>query len=436
MTLWLVLTIMTSAAAVLVSTPFIRRFDRRQAESVGDIEVYRDQLKEVETELQQGSIDDTQAEAARVEIKRRALAADRMERLALPKLSHSEQNFAVICVTGIVVLGSAVLYAATGNPDLPSVRGAGVTPNAASAFTREGSSLGSFAAPAQSSADENRRQSRLQGGLPSVDEMIRRLAARLLQNPSDVEGWRTLGWSYASIGRFSEAGEAYAKAIELKPGSAEIRSARVEVLVKSEDGVITPDVRTAIEETLKVDPKDPRARFFRGLAKEQDGDKTSALVEWTELVKDVNSDESWASDLKKKISELKRSMGVDVASPVAPRPGTAGELLEKLRPSKPPQMSQAIEKGPSQEDVQAAEAMLPGDRAAMIRSMVDGLASRLEQSPRDADGWIKLIRSRVVLGETDLAKRALARGLEVFADDKQQQDRIAAAARQSGLSLE
>ena len=434
MTLWLVLTIMTSAAAVWVSTPFIRRFDRRQAESVGDIEVYRDQLKEVETELQQGSIDDTQAEAARIEIKRRALAADRMERLALPKLSHSEQNFAVICVTGIVVLGSAVLYAATGNPDLPSVRGAGVTPNAASAFTREGSNLGSFAAPTQSPADENRRQSRLQGGLPSVDEMIRRLAARLLQNPSDVEGWRTLGWSYASIGRFSEASEAYAKAIELNPDSAEIRSARVEVLVKSEDGVISPDARTAIEETLKVDPKDARARFFRGLAKEQDGDKTSALAEWTELLKEVNSDEPWASDLKRKISELKRNMGVDVASPAAPKPGAAGELLERLRPSK--QMSQAIGKGPSEEDVRAAEAMLPGDRAAMIRSMVDGLAGRLEQSPRDADGWIKLIRSRAVLGETDLAKRALARGLEVFADDKQQRDRIAAAAQQSGLSPE
>jgi cytochrome c-type biogenesis protein CcmH len=70
----------------------------------------------------------------------------------------------------------------------------------------------------------------------------------------------------------------------------------------------------------------------------------------------------------------------------------------------------------------------------MIQGMVDSLARRLEQSPRDADGWIKLIRSRVVLGEADLAKGALARGLAVFADDKQEQDRIAAAAQQLGLS--
>ncbi|HSV22870.1 MAG TPA: c-type cytochrome biogenesis protein CcmI, partial [Xanthobacteraceae bacterium] len=85
MTLWLVLTIMTSAAAVLVSAPFIRRFDRPQLESAGDIEVYRDQLKEVENERRQGQIDDTQAETARIEIKRRALAADRLEQPMMPQ---------------------------------------------------------------------------------------------------------------------------------------------------------------------------------------------------------------------------------------------------------------------------------------------------------------------------------------------------------------
>jgi cytochrome c-type biogenesis protein CcmH len=116
------------------------------------------------------------------------------------------------------------------------------------------------------------------------------------------------------------------------------------------------------------------------------------------------------------------------------KPATAGGLLETLRAQGRPQMSQANEKGPTLEDVQVAEAMPPVDRSAMIRGMVDGLANRLETSPRDADGWIKLIRSRMVLGETELAKQALARGLEVFAEDKQQRDRIGAAAQQLGLN--
>jgi cytochrome c-type biogenesis protein CcmH len=433
MTLWLVLTIMTSAAAVLVSAPFIRRFGRPQFGSAGDIEVYRDQLQQIESELQQGLIDDGQAETARIEIKRRALAADRMEQPTLPTLSRDERNFAVIGVAGIVVLGAVGLYAVTGNPDLPSMRGSGA-PRATSALARGPSMLESLATATQSPADENQRQPRLQTDLPPVDEMIRRLATRLVQNPNDVAGWRTLGWAYANIGHFSEAAEAYAKAIELSPRAAEIRSARIEVLVKSADGVVTADARNAIEETLRVDPKDAHARFFKGLAEEQDGDKAAALAQWTELLKEVGSDEPWAADLHDRISLLERDMGVvEAPPPTASKPGTTDASLEALRPSRGSQISGAIEKGPSQKDVRAADAMLPADRAAMIQGMVDHLASRLEQSPRDADGWIQLIRSRMVLGETELAKRALARGLDVFTDDKQQSDRIAAAARQLGL---
>src|SRR5262249_3137448 len=98
-----------------------------------------------------------------------------------------------------------------------------------------------------------------------------------------------------------------------------------------------------------------------------------------------------------------------------------------------PSVPRAAEKGPAPQDIQAAAAMPPADRTAMIRGMVDGLASRLERAPHDADGWIRLIRSRVVLGEGELAKQALARGLAAFADGGPERDRIAAAAQELGL---
>jgi cytochrome c-type biogenesis protein CcmH len=69
----------------------------------------------------------------------------------------------------------------------------------------------------------------------------------------------------------------------------------------------------------------------------------------------------------------------------------------------------------------------------MIRGMVEGLAVRLEQSPRDAEGWIKLIRSRVVLGEADQAKQALDRALTVFDNAPQERNQITAAARELGM---
>jgi len=434
MTLWLILTVMTSVAAVLVSAPMIRRFDRPQAESSGDIAVYRDQLKEVENELVQGVIDATQAGTARVEIKRRLLAADGMAKPVMPTLSVSERNFAVICVTAIVVLGSVGLYALSGNPDLPSAHRSGATQRASATVARNLSAVESLAALIGAPAPENEGQVQPQTGLAPVDEMIQRLATRLRRNPKDAEGWHTLGWSYLNTGRFADAAEAYAKAIELSPNIAEIRSARIEALVRSADGIVTTEAKSAIEDTLKLDPTDARGRFFKGLAKEQAGDKTSALADWIGLLKDADPNEPWVPDLKNRVGKLDSEIGDNAAGRQAGRNGTTAGLLETLRSQERSQTSRAIEKGPSPEDVQAAEAMPPGDRLAMIRGMVDGLANRLEQSPRDANGWIKLMRSRMVLGETELAKQAFERGLKVFTEDAQQRDRIVAAAQQLGLN--
>lgn len=434
MTLWIILTIMTSAAAVVLSAPFIRRLDRPPAESAGDIEVYRDQLKEAESERQQGLIDDAQAAAARLEIERRALAADKITQSVMPVLSGGERNFAMICVTGIVVLGSVGLYAATGNPDLPSVRGSAATGRASASFAQGAQAVESLAAAMQTPASENQGP-RLQSGVPPVEEMIQRLATRLLQNPKDGEGWRTLGWSYLSIGRFSEAGEAYAKAIELNPNVADIRSARVEALVRSADGIVTTDARNAIEDTLKIDPGNARARFFKGLAREQGGDKAGALTDWVAVLRDADPAEAWVPDLKNRISGLERNLGANAAAPpTGLKPASPDGLLETPGAPGGSETPSTVGKGPSARDIQAAEVMPPADRSAMIRGMVDRLASRLEASPRDADGWIKLIQSRMVLGETELAKLALARGVEAFTDDARQRDRIISAAQQLGLN--
>lgn len=78
----------------------------------------------------------------------------------------------------------------------------------------------------------------------------------------------------------------------------------------------------------------------------------------------------------------------------------------------------------------------PGSQDALIRSMVDGLAARLESSPRDVEGWARLLRSRVVLGETEVAVAALRRALEVFKDDSAARGRLMAAASELGLKAE
>src|SRR5664279_125840 len=165
MTFWIILAITTSAAAALLSAPFIRRLERPRAELTGNSEVCRDQLKEVESKQRQGLIDDAQAEASRLEIAKRVLAADRSEQPVMPKLTVSERNFTMICVAGIVVLGSVGLYTTMGNPDLPSTP-VSVAATGSTSLTREPSIPENLMAPLQAFASETKGQSRSQAGLP------------------------------------------------------------------------------------------------------------------------------------------------------------------------------------------------------------------------------------------------------------------------------
>jgi cytochrome c-type biogenesis protein CcmH len=92
--------------------------------------------------------------------------------------------------------------------------------------------------------------------------------------------------------------------------------------------------------------------------------------------------------------------------------------------------------GPGVEKIAKSEGMPPRERDAAIRSMVDGLANRLENSPRDVEGWTRLMRSRVVLGEKEVAEAAFRKALEVFKDDSAASGKIAAAASELGLKAE
>jgi cytochrome c-type biogenesis protein CcmH len=435
MTLWFVLTIMTSVAAVLVSAPFIRRLDRRQSNPSGNVAVYVDQLKEVETEAAQGLIDSAQAQSAAAEIKRRLLANEKIDDAALTGLTSGERTFAAIGVSGIVVFGSISLFALTANLEPPAFDSFASSGGRVATLSEQAAPETAAAPAPVGPSSQELGGSKPQGrsALPPVEEMIQRLVARLQRNPKDAEGWRMLGWSYFSTEHFTEAAAAYARAIELNSSIAAYHSARAEALVKAASGVVTADAKVALEEALKLDPKDARARFFAGLAKEQGGDKAAALKDWTELLSAIQPNEPFAAELKQRISDLTKQ--ADGGSNQSAAPGAPASAMVSDDPKAVDSSSAAQgEKGPGPEEIRRAEAASPSDRAAMIRSMVEGLANRLEQSPRDADGWIKLIRSWSVLGETEKAKQALERSLKVFADEAAERDRITGAVQQLGLS--
>jgi cytochrome c-type biogenesis protein CcmH len=429
--LWFILTVMTSIAAVFVSAPFIRRLDRRRSGVSSDVVIYRDQLKEVDNEAALGLIDASQAETAKTEIKRRMLAAKETDDSALPMLSSGERTFAAIGVAGIVVFGSVGLFALTANLEPYSAASfAALQPTVTNMVEKPVNKVpdANIPFPPPGTAPPGRPSKRAEPPLPPVEEMIQKLVTRLQRNPKDTEGWRVLGWSYFSTDHFTEAAAAYARAIELNPDSADYRNARTDALIRAANGVVTPEAKEAMEETIKLHPKDPRARYFRGLALDQSGDKSAALKQWNDLLGELDPNDPLSLELKQKIGGGKDDDRVGEAqTPMSDPKSSFGATISGGATESP------TDRGPQPEDIRNAATLAPADRAAMIQRMVDSLQDRLEQSPRDVDGWIKLIRSRSVLGDTNKAQQTLEKALKIFDEDTAERKRIITAAEELGL---
>jgi len=254
--------------------------------------------------------------------------------------------------------------------------------------------------------------------LDDVDTMIDRLAKRLEENPDDGEGFRMLGWSYAMTGRPEQAIEPYKRALALLPGQANVYTGYGEALVGIAKDTVTPEAKGYFEKAVSLDPNEPRARYFLALWKAQNGQGKVALDEWIALANQGPANAPWQGDVRSQIAKESARLGIDVTS----RLKAAGALAAS---TEPPVLDASV--------VQAARKLPDTERQAMINGMVEGLAAKLKSNPADADGWIKLIRSRMVLKQSDLAGKDLASARKALAADATALGRVDTAARELGV---
>lgn len=271
----------------------------------------------------------------------------------------------------------------------------------------------SFSRPSGTSSDVSNPHAGLaQSQAPGdVDAMIASLALRLQDEPSDLEGWTMLGWSYFQTGRPAEAARAYRRALALSPQDADLWSALGEAQFESE--VDRREAPQSFDRALALNPKQIRARYFRALIKSDAGDRTGAVEDLLALLRESPPGAEWAPEIRQAALKMAGESGIDIRGRLpADQPVTA-----------------AIP-GPTAEQMASAEALPPEEQQQMIAGMVDRLAARLAAGPKDADGWVRLMRARMVLGEGEAAGNALRSGLAAFAGDPAAQNRLRAAAKE------
>ncbi len=356
--IWLVIAAMTAAAIAALALP-LRRARAARARNDYDAAVYRDQLAEIARDRARGTIDETEAEAARTEIGRRLLAAAGTTDAAPPQAPALRPLALTLAV--VAPLAATVLYLAAGSPGLPDQ-------------------------PFASRPIEEPIEARI---VRMVGEVERRVAER----PDDAQAWRRLAIGLGALNRHAEAVAAWRRVLQLSNDGPEHLAAFGESLVHEAGGAVTPEALAAFERARAADPQDFRSRFYIGLARAQAGDPRAALQAWVDMVAAAPPDASWLPPVRARMEVTARESGIDLAT-IAPSAAARAEA--EARASSP---GRAIAELP------------PEQRNQAIRGMVEGLAARLESQPDDLDGWRRLGRAWMVLGEKERARTAYARAV-------------------------
>lgn len=234
-----------------------------------------------------------------------------------------------------------------------------------------------------------------------IQSAIASLRERLKDDPANAENWELLARSYTAVSAHAEAAEAYRKLIDLVPFDLEIRGNYAEELIRAADGLVGPAAVEAFEIVLAHEPKDPRARYYVALGHAQAGRDREAAEGWAAILRDAPPDAPYLTAIRRILDALIEDAGIDRAS--LDLPAEAPAAMTEGR-------------GPTAADMAAAADMTDDERETMIRGMVARLEERLAAEPEDVEGWLRLARSRMVLGDRDAAIAALEKGLAANPD--------------------
>jgi cytochrome c-type biogenesis protein CcmH len=216
--------------------------------------------------------------------------------------------------------------------------------------------------------------------------------AHLARNPGDGAGWEVVAPVYMRLGRFDDAVVARKKALVLNGETATREADLGEAETAAANGVVTAEAKAAFERAVADDAHEVKARYFLGLAAEQDGRNEEAAAAWRALLAEAPAGAPWIEFVREALARL-------AGTPVA-------------------------ETGPSANDVVAASSMSDEQRRDMVQGMVARLADRLHNNGADVEGWLRLVRAYVVLGDRDKARDAAADAKRALGDSSEDIKRI------------
>lgn len=232
-----------------------------------------------------------------------------------------------------------------------------------------------------------------------LDNLVAQVEQHLEKNPTDGRGWSVLAPVLLRLGRFDDAVRAVRNSITYNGDSAERRADLGEAMAGAAGGVVTAEAKAEFERAVALNADDAKANYFLGLAAEQDGRGTEAATIWRAMLAKAPQDAPWRPLVRAALARIGGS-GVPALSDDA---------------------------------MAAAKDMNEAERGEMIRGMVERLASRLKQNGDDVEGWLRLVRAYMVMGDPAKARGALTEARQAVANDAERLRQLNEGLKNLGL---
>jgi cytochrome c-type biogenesis protein CcmH len=379
-----------------------------------DLQVYRDQLKEVDKDVARGVLTEEEAQRARTEVSRRLLEADRALQSAQSVEARTSTIDRAMIGAGLVatVAGAFALYMQIGAPGYPDLPLAGRIEMVEEArASRPGQAVAEAEMPFRPGVAAD----------PRREELVAQLREVMAERPDDPQGLALLASNEAALGNYTAAHVAQTRLIEVL-GDAATGFHHIdlaEMMVLAAGGYVSPEAERALMRGLQLEPRNGTARYYVGLMYAQQGRPDLAFPVWRNLMAESSADAPWLEPIRLQIEEVAFLAGVNVTLAELPQPAGA-----------------PTPRGPTAEQMEAAQGMAAEDQAAMIEGMVAGLAERLATEGGPPEEWARLINAQIVLGRTEDARAVYDEARTVFADLPAALEMLDAAAAPLGGAAE
>jgi cytochrome c-type biogenesis protein CcmH len=301
MIFWILAAGLATLALVFILVPLLRRQGEAADADINalNLDVFRQQIQELDADLALGKLDQTQYEAARHDLERE-LIHDLAPAAEAQPPAGSAGRWAAALLALAVPAGAVTLYLAIGNlAIIPKLEAATNMPPAQAAAGHAGATL-----PDGSP-------------MPPLSVLADQLAERMEQKPDNVTGWLMLARTRATLGQKDKAMAALERAFKVAPRDPAVLLAYAEALAEANGSKLTGRPQTLLDTLLEVEPASPNGLWLRGLAAFQSKDYAGALSRWEPLLALLDPNGQDATELTGIMNQARAQTGLPPLETVA-----------------------------------------------------------------------------------------------------------------------